>query len=307
VGENRKVCLKYKTIFSPLTKKNLHLFIVFVLLFSTSSIFAQQKKERCGTRIEPQMMGILKSRVLPGHGDCTTINKIDKTFQISLWIAVNSQGATNISTADIDGALVRLNNDFLPSGMKFQYCKIENMENDRWDSLTVFPTYNEELQMRALHYEPNTINIYLVDTIGKPEITPGGYAYFPGGPDVIVCLKSSYNEDSPVLSHEMGHFFGLYHTFETDFGNELVDASNCETTGDFVCDTRADPDPEGNADDEDQCNYTGPTTQDANGDWYLPPTDNIMSYYPDECVCRFTPQQFNRMIDQYLNFRNYLW
>jgi hypothetical protein len=287
--------------------KRIQLYLTIGLLLFASILNAQGKKERCGTVIEPQMMGLHKSRVLPGHGDCTTINRIDKTFQISLWIAVNAQGATNISDADINGALTRLNNDFAPSGMKFQYCKQENMENDRWDSLTVFPNYNEELQMRTLHYEPNTINIYLVDTIGRPDITPGGYAYFPGGPDVIVCIKSSYNEDSSVLSHEMGHFFGLYHTFETDFGLELVDGSNCETTGDFVCDTRADPDEEGNADEDDLCNYTGSVTQDANGDWYLPPTDNIMSYYPDECVCRFTPQQFNRMIDQYLNFRNYLW
>ena len=287
--------------------KKIQLYLALVLSFFALNVHGQSKKQRCGTTVEPQIMGMQKSRQQSADGACTTINKIDKTFQISLWIAVNSQGATNISDEDINGALTRLNNDFAPSGMKFQYCKIENMENDRWDSLTVFPTYNEELQMRALHYEPNTINIYLVDTIGKPEITPGGYAYFPGGPDVIVCVKSSYNEDSPVLSHEMGHFFGLYHTFETEFGIELVDGSNCETTGDFVCDTRADPDPEGNADEDDQCNYIGPLQQDANGDWYLPPTDNIMSYYPSECVCRFTPQQFNRMIDQYLNFRNYLW
>ncbi|MBL0071623.1 MAG: hypothetical protein IPP34_07360 [Bacteroidetes bacterium] len=35
----------------------------------------------------------------------------------------------------------------------------------------------------------------------------------------------------------MGHFFGLYHTFETQFGSELANGSNCATTGDLVCDT----------------------------------------------------------------------
>ncbi len=268
---------------------------------------AQKKETPCGTKLRASEIAAHKARILPGHGDCTTINKIDKTFQITLWICIDSLGSEGISANDIDGGMERLNRDFFPSGMKFEICQTNYMQNFQWDSLTVLDNFNEEVQMTTLHYEPNTINVYLVSLIGLEDIAPSGYAYFPGGPDVIVCRKDAFNEEATTMSHEMGHFFGLYHTFEPEFGIEFIDGSNCETTGDLVCDTRPDPDEDGNANPDDQCNYTGPISQDPNGDWYLPPTDNIMSYYPVECRCRFTPQQYNRMIDQYLNLRNYLW
>jgi hypothetical protein len=298
---------KNKTIFSTLKIKVLLIFSLLLLLLPSVKIQGQKKETPCGTRILPEEVAMHKARVLPGHGDCTTINRINKTFQISLWICLDSLESEGISQEDIDGTIERLNRDFLPAGMQFQICQRQLMENFKWDSLTVFTTYNEELQMRALHYEPNTINVYLVSLIGREDINPAGYAYFPGGPDVIVCRKDAFNEDATTMPHEMGHFFGLYHTFEPEFGVELIDGSNCETTGDLVCDTRPDPDENGNANAGDQCNYTGPITQDPNGEWYLPPTDNIMSYYPPECRCRFTPQQYNRMIQQYLTLRNYLW
>jgi hypothetical protein len=307
VCENKAFLNINKTIFSTLKIKVLNVLVTFLWILLSLNSDAQRKDSPCGTRLRPEEIPMHRARVMPGHGDCTTINKVDKTFQISLWICLDSLGSQGIAQGDIDGTLERLNRDFLPAGMQFQICQTQLMENFKWDSLTVFETYNEELQMRALHYEPNTINVYLVSLIGRDDINPSGYAYFPGGPDVIVCRKDAFNEDATTMPHEMGHFFGLYHTFETEFGVELIDESNCETTGDLVCDTRPDPDEDGNADPDDQCNYTGTITQDPNGDWYLPPTDNLMSYYPVECRCRFTPQQYNRMIEQYLTLRNYLW
>lgn len=49
----------------------------------------------------------------------------------------------------------------------------------------------------------------------------------------------------PGLPHEIGHHFSLYHPFDYNGGaKELVKrdtGANCETTGDFLCDTPADP------------------------------------------------------------------
>ncbi len=245
----------------------------------------------------------------PDQSSCTYINRVNRTLQISLHICLNSDGQPNVDQADIDDALERLNLDFKPCGLQFKYCLIQNMLDDRFDSLTVTDAYDEEAQMRSIYYEPNTINVYLVDTIGIDELDdPAGYAHFPGSPwDIIVMEKESMSFDSHVFTHEMGHYFGLYHTFETDNGTELVNGSNCETAGDYVCDTFADPDPDGNSNPDDHCNYTGPLQTDSNGDWYVPPTDNYMSYYDSDCVCRFTPQQYNRMVQQYLTNRSYLW
>ena len=86
----------------------------------------------------------------------------------------------------------------------------------------------------------------------------------------------------------MGHYFGLYHTFETDFGLELEDGSNCDVTGDLVCDTPADPyiHPDTMSKYVDGCTFIF-MGKDANGAFYNPHTTNIMSYYPCECG-RFT-------------------
>lgn len=286
--------------------------ITLIILLSISGIGrmnAQHKHAFCGTKTPTQPAQKLMLMPPSDQSSCTYINRINRTLQISLHICYDAMGATNISQADIDGALERVNLDFEPCGLQFEYCLVQYMLDDRFDSLTVTEAYNEEVQMTSIYYEPNTINVYLVDTIGIDELPDiSGYAKFPGGGlDVIVIEKSSFKFDKTTFTHEMGHYFGLYHTFETDNGEELVNGSNCETTGDLVCDTPADPDPDGNCDPDDKCNYTGTPLIDINGHWYVPPTDNYMSYYGSPCVCRFTPGQYNRMIQQYLTNRSYLW
>ena len=101
----------------------------------------------------------------------------------------------------------------------------------------------------------------------------------------------------------MGHFFGLPHTFERDNGLELADGSNCETAGDGICDTPADPyevdEPMSKWIDSLECRfiYKG---KDANGDYYSPDLANYMSYYGSPCSCsRFTDGQYKAMVDNY--------
>ena len=98
-------------------------------------------------------------------------------------------------------------------------------------------------------------------------------------------LKNPY-----ITCHEFGHYFGLEHTFTTKYGVELPDGSNCETAGDRICDTPADP----NASDifvsynECELFYKG----------YKPMINNMMAYYKP-CVkdpYKFTSQQYLRML-----------
>lgn len=68
------------------------------------------------------------------------------------------------------------------------------------------------------------VNILVVNNIVSNDGTiPAGYAYFPVNPnrtlanDVIICNKDyigTTTADNVVFIHEMGHFLGLYHTFE---------------------------------------------------------------------------------------------
>jgi PKD repeat protein len=123
-----------------------------------------------------------------------------------------------------------------------------------------------------------------------------GYAYFPGGPETILMAYGCTTSGN-TFSHEMGHFFALPHTHGNSnvpgSSQELVDGSNCETTGDFICDTPADP-LLGFGNVSSACIYTG-SAQDANFDFYQPDPTNIMSYSRPSCSVIFSPQQYARM------------
>ncbi|HKB15931.1 MAG TPA: M43 family zinc metalloprotease, partial [Planctomycetota bacterium] len=109
----------------------------------------------------------------------------------------------------------------------------------------------------AYEWRTDAINVYLVSTLLSPFGPAGGVCSFPTAtpaPDDVVVLASipaafaGAWEYGRSLAHELGHYFGLYHTFETGLGVEAQGvcqalAPNCANAGDLVCDTPADPVP----------------------------------------------------------------
>lgn len=106
-----------------------------------------------------------------------------------------------------------------------------------------------ELAVKSLSTWPRTsyVNIWVVNEIGNNDGGSGvqGYAYFPvANPiDGIVVLHNafgtvgnlkSYTNLNRTLTHEVGHYLGLYHTFHD---TNTCAESNCTTGGDRVCDT----------------------------------------------------------------------
>lgn len=87
-------------------------------------------------------------------------------------------------------------------------------------------------------------NVYIVNKIDGNDLTStggiAGFAYFPGAPtlDGMYVVASQAKTGTTTVSHEFGHAFSLYHTFEGDAGGvSCPSTTSCSTTGDLVCDT----------------------------------------------------------------------
>jgi hypothetical protein len=130
-----------------------------------------------------------------------------------------------------------------------------------------------------------------------------GFTYFPDIADSnFIYLDKNYANGNS-LTTMLGHFMGLLSTHETAGGRELANENNCATSGDFICDTYADPDLFNEV--IDSCQYIG-TMRDDNGQYYVPSVANIMSNSPDHCKCILTPLQYRRVYYYYHKYRQYL-
>lgn len=84
-----------------------------------------------------------------------------------------------------------------------------------------------------------------------------------------------------TLTHELGHFFNLDHTFIS------CDTGDCATSGDKVCDTPSSNTP------EYSCLPNGSVLSTCDGNPQL--TMNYMDYVQDSCMFMFTEGQVERM------------
>lgn len=260
-------------------KKTL-LLLFAIFLAGATSVNAQAPIQTCNTAL------VETPRCIP------------KKFRVLAWVVKDSLGNTNIADTTILNEIIDVNETFKGNCFTFEICEfkyINNYQFDDWADTT------DELQADVLYYEANQINVYFVETASRFGANVNGYGHPPGGPDRIVVTKGSMGTKN--LAHQLGHFFGLYDTFNNSFGPELVDGSNSVVAGDSISDTPADPYPNGSF--TGACEYYE-TAQDANGHYYQVPINNVMSEY-GICRCRFTFEQFERMVENYLSQRVYLW
>lgn len=174
---------------------------------------------------------------------------------------VHQNGAENISDAQVLTAIQHLNEAFANSGAyqsakgidtKIQFCLAKqdpagNLTNGITRTLSSL-TYNngannqtEDIALKnTSRWNPNCyINIWIVASISG---SVAGYAYLPSAHGSLVdgiVIEAQYFGSSPsndvVVAHEMGHYLGLYHTFQNGCTN-----NDCQTDGDKVCDTPPD-------------------------------------------------------------------
>ncbi len=207
---------------------------------------------------------------------------------IKAYILRQSNGSGGISECDLKDAIDVANVQFIPAMYNLVVCALEYIDSDTYYNIGSF---GEGDNLYFSNNDPTAMNIYFVNSAAGYC----GWANFPWSSDRYIMMDNSCAMNTSTLAHEIGHYFGLYHTHQG--GNELVNGSNCSSAGDLLCDTPADPNISGLV--NGSCQYTGNAT-DANGDTYVPDPLNMMSYSQKHCRDIFTTDQVARM-DHYYN------
>jgi hypothetical protein len=213
-------------------------------------------------------------------------------------IVRRSNGTEGLAEADLRASIDRANAHYFQAGMRLELCAVRYIDNDR-----TYRTYIDDDSSDASLHSDVVLDVVNRNVAGKLNIycvpnAPTSWAWRPvtdAKKQHILFLNSQVRNES-TFSHEVGHWFGLMHTHGGS-STELVNASNCATEGDLVCDTPADPNLSGLV--NSSCAYTG-TARDRNGSAYAPDPANLLSYSPRACRNRFSSDQIDIMQSVFL-------
>jgi hypothetical protein len=208
----------------------------------------------------------------------------------------SSPGGGAVTSLQIADQINVLNDANLAAGFTFTLAGVDTTVNDSW--YTMSPGSAEEADAKAALRKggANALNLYTANPGGGLlgwATFPSDYARAPLADGVVILYSSlpggsaaPYNLGD-TATHEVGHWMGLYHTFQ----------GGCnEKRGDLVSDTPAEKSPAfGCPINRDSC-----VAKKAVG---LDPINNFMDYTDDACMDRFTPGQDTRGQNMWLTFR----
>jgi hypothetical protein len=199
--------------------------------------------------------------------------------------------AGNIPNSMITAQINVLNAAYAPSGWSFTLVSTTRTTNNTWFKAGPGTTAERQMKISLHRGTAKDLNLY-TNSPGNSVLgwatMPFSYATNPKDDGVVVLFSSlpggsaaPYNLGD-TATHEVGHWFGLYHTFQGGCNSaDKVGDTPAERSAAFGCPTG-----------RDTCSSAG-----------LDPITNFMDYTDDKCMFKFTNGQNNRIDGQFTTFR----
>jgi len=217
-----------------------YLFLIFCLLFLKG---VQAQKNECGTRTPATPLLVSPAWAIQ-QGVQYTSPLLMKVF---VRVIANDDGTQRAAQdTSIMKQLENMRQFYAAHDICFILAGIEQLNST---DLNSHNTDTEEAEINT-HLIPGLLNIFIHRTLFNNDGNLNGIAYnIPNYYLSVVAsaINSTGNNvgNRSTTAHEMGHCFGLLHTFENNYGVELISRSapclNCISAGDLLCDTEADP------------------------------------------------------------------
>ncbi len=272
-------------------------FCLCVLYLTTAAAYAEPPI-RCATRqMDEDEAQRVEQKLGPNSGR-------GQAAKIPVWIHVISAGP-GVENGEVPDSWIREQMKVMDkafggltggafTGFTFELAGVTRTRNEDWFSMGIGSATESEAKAALRRGGPETLNIYTTDGGGYLgwATFPSWYSANPSDDGVVVDYRSlpggpySVYSEGDTATHEIGHWLGLYHTFQ--YG--------CTPFNDFVADTAAERSPAfGCPVGRDTC--VGPKHP---GD---DPIENFMDYTYDACMYEFTWGQVDRMQAAWATFR----